>query len=97
MLDLFRNLEQFYPSVSKADTLLWHESEFFAEDFKELKYSSTLRLCDLNRVPDIWGRPFGGRIVSHSGFSPGYIRMMRFYAVTIWECFSLLGYEWVMR
>ncbi len=74
------------------------QAEFTADDFAALPLRDNFRLCDLTKVPATWGRPqFKAEIGSYDGFSPGYMKMIRFYAVTLWEALALLGYGWVMR
>ncbi len=96
--DLFHNINRFYPAVRECDTLLFHEGEFTPAEFDPVGYTGNLRLCDLGQLRGVWGRPHvKGPIAKVSGFAPGYLKMIRFYAVTIWEALALLGYEWVMR
>lgn len=93
---LFDSLIKNYAFIKETDVLLWHEGDFNQSDFT---YSNLrLRYCDLRLLPSVWGRPHvNDPIRNWKQYSPGYLKMIRFYAVTIWETMALLGYEWLMR
>ncbi|CAB9523148.1 glycosyltransferase family 15 protein [Seminavis robusta] len=91
------SLKKAYPQVHKADILLWHEGDFTWNDIPTDKFKGmNVRLCNLNHAEGVWG-PRPNASVPNMQFSVGYRNMIRFYAVTIWNVLSDLGYEYVMR
>ena len=86
-----------YPDVVHADVLLWHEGDFTLADIPvhDLK-PLNIRLCNFNCTRGIWGPP-GGFTPPPMFWSVGYRNMIRFYAVTIWQVLTYLGYEYVLR
>lgn len=98
VLFLLQNLQKYYPASQEADFLLWHEGDYSLSDVSTTPFSGNIRLCDFSNVPYVWGRPHvEDPIVSVHGYSPGYLKMIRFYAVSLWETLSIMGYGWVMR
>lgn len=94
---LLANLQMHYSKLNESDTLLWNEGEFTESDFMNLTYQGNLRLCNLTLAgAGVWGRA-NGEINSIGTFSPGYLKMIRFYSITMWTLFAEMGYRWVMR
>lgn len=82
--------------VKDSDVIVWHEGDLTPEDATALNGVTNVRFCLLCAATG-WGSPNWLPVVPESKFSAGYRFMIRFYAVTIWETLSNLGYMWVMR
>lgn len=92
--NLLASLQLNYVYSNTTDILVWHEEKLINVG----SYSLNIRFCRLNKHPAIWGRPHeASPIAGIMGFSPGYLKMIRFYSVTVWETLDALGYDWMMR
>ena len=89
-----------YRAVTKADVLVWHEGDLVeARDADALHaHGANVRWCVLNEKSG-WGRRSDQRSVKlkDDRWAPGYLFMIRWYAVTAWDVLEALGYEWAMR
>ncbi|CAB9510862.1 glycosyltransferase family 15 protein [Seminavis robusta] len=95
------SLQSAYKAVQAADVLLWHEGEFALSEIPvDRLQGMNVRLCNLKNAKGVWGPPPNAEVPPKSPEMPwsvGYRNMIRFYAVTIWDVLSELGYDYVMR
>lgn len=87
----------YYPAVRDADVLIWHEGDLGPEDVSS-PAATNVRFCRLTQRTG-WGRGRGQDRIRprEARWSEGYMRMIRFYAVTGWDTLHHLGYAWWMR
>lgn len=98
---ILRSLETYYLFVRSADILIWHEGDLSRVDISYLKHTKHIRFCRLDHSNG-WGnrnhtsvKPL--LIGANSIWGPGYLKMIRFYSVTIWNILHRLGYKWMIR
>ena len=94
------------PYLNESDVLIWHEGDFEEADIPKLGFPphANPRLCLLSCCSG-WGAPPGITKLPYfledvsplEHWAPGYLFMIRWYAVTMWSVMSKLGYKWVMR
>lgn len=91
------SVARFYPRVSEADVLVWHEGDLSVHDADALSSRTNVRWC-LLEAP-FWGAPPEQRGLAprEARWSIGYLSMIRWYAHTCWDVLAKLGYEWMMR
>lgn len=86
--------------VGEADVLVWHEGDLSSRDADALSKRTNVRWCKLD-LSSGWGAPPSQEslsLVRSAGqWSPGYLYMIRWYAVTCWKVLRGMGYEWAMR
>ena len=86
-----------YRAIRAADVLIWHEGDLSHSDV-DSPAEVNVRFCRLAPRTG-WGRGRGQDRIRprETRWSEGYMRMIRFYAVTGWDTLRHLGYEWWMR
>ena len=87
----------YYRAIRAADVLIWHEGDLSRSDV-DSPSEVNVRFCRLAPRTG-WGRGRGQERIRprETRWSEGYMRMIRFYAVTGWDTLRHLGYEWWMR
>lgn len=105
LLSSIASLAEHYAALQDADLLIWHEGDLVPSDLEpQLPRSGVnVRLCRLSCCtgwgvpPTVTDIPSRFNRARSSWYAPGYLFMIRWYALTSWEVLDDLGYEWVMR
>ena len=90
------SLEKHFLFVKEADILIWHEGDIDKNDTSSVKYLTNVRFCRID-LSGGWGNRGNASAKNYGEFSVGYLKMIRFYAVTIWSILNSLGYKWMVR
>jgi hypothetical protein len=102
---ILSSLRYFYPHVRNADVVLWHEGDITQKHLPP-DLGFPVILCNLKLTP-AWGLPKHGlterqgevtsALMTKAKFAIGYLYMIRFYAVTIWQQLDSMGYKYMAR
>ena len=95
------SVARFYPAFVNADVLVWHEGDLLERrdaDALARVPDANVRWCLLNERTG-WGPRADqrGAVAKDPRWAPGYLYMIRWYAVTCWDVLDGLGYAWAMR
>ena len=93
---ILSSLETHYSFVKEADILIWHEGDLNESDISFVKYKNNIRFCRVDTSGG-WGNRKNVPAEKLRMWHVGYLKMIRFYAVTIWSILDNLGYKWMIR
>lgn len=93
---ILESLEKHYSFVKEADILIWHEGDLNKSDISFVKYQQNYRFCRID-MSGGWGNRQNVPAKNLNMWHVGYLKMIRFYAVTIWSILDNLGYKWMIR